>query len=228
MSKNLLGIATDTKLPKLASLYFPVMDNGCGTARKEHLMSMIALCGSSVLKGRKVIFDPLTYPYPDGNANIATWDFLESGCDEMVVVDLDVEFNPNHMAWLLSHDVGIIGGIIPKKQPGLQYSIIPLESNPDPFSGPNDLCEVEVVCRGFMRIKREVFELLEGHPDVMQYTCLETQRLTWEFWRNVAGGTSDDFNFCRRYRSMGGRVYVDRRCTVQHAGNVTYPIKGTY
>ncbi len=215
-------------MSKLASLFFPVMDNGSGSGRIGWAASMFALGCSPVLKGRNVLAETQSYPYPDGNANIATQTFLESGYDEMVIVDADVIFRPQHMAWLLSHDAGLVGGIIPKKKPGLEYSIIPLDSNPDPFTGPDDLCEVEVICRGFMRIKREVFELLKGHPDVGTGTCLETGRTMWEFWRNVFGGTSDDFNFCRLYRSMGGKVYIDRRCTLQHAGNVTYPIKGTY
>jgi len=215
-------------MSKLPSLYFPVMDNGSDLCRVGYAMSMIAMVGSGVLKGRDVIFDPTSYPYPDGNANIATQTFLESGYDEMVIFDVDVLFTPQQVQWLLSHDQGIVCGIVPKKKPGLEYSIIPLESNPKPFGGLEDLCEVQVACRGCMRIQRKVFEGLKNHPKVTQYKCLETGRMSWEFWRNIAGGTSDDFEFCRRYREMGGKVYVDRRVTLRHAGNVNYPIQGTF
>src|SRR6267154_2563111 len=61
---------------KLPSLYFPVMDNGSQLGRIGWAMSMIAMVGSGVLRGRDVLFDPQSYPYPDGNANIATQTFL--------------------------------------------------------------------------------------------------------------------------------------------------------
>jgi hypothetical protein len=218
-----------TSIPtKLQSLYWPVMDNGSQMGRIGWAMSMVALAASDVLKGRDVLFEGYSYPYPDGNANIATQSFLEIGYDKMVIFDVDVIFTPQHARWLLSHDEGIVCGIVPKKKPGLEYSIIPLASNPDPFSGPDDLCEVDRACRGCMTIHRRVFETLKKHPRVKRYMCLETGRLSWEFWRNVPGGTSDDFEFCRRWREMGGKVYVDRRVTLQHAGNTNYPIKGTY
>lgn len=213
---------------KHPKLYFPILDNGCGTGRIGWAVGMIA-AAATILRKYDLIIDPRSYPYPDGNANIATQDFLETDCDKLVFIDIDVVIDdPKKLDILLSHDVGVVGGIVPKKKPGLEYSIIPLESDPDPFSGDTDLCEVYRVCRGCMIIKREVFEILKDHPEVTQYTCLETGRLQWEFWRNIAGGTSDDFNFCKRYRDLGGKVYVDRRCTLFHDGNVRYPIKGTY
>ena len=213
---------------KLPSLYFPLMDNGSGVARTGYVLSMIALASSPVLKGRDVLFDSQSYPYPDCNMNIATQSFLESGYDEMVQIDLDVIHEPKHVQWLLSHDAAFVAGIVPKKKLGLEYSIIALDDNPDPFSGPDDLCEVTAVCHAFVRIKREVFEVMKKHPKVETYQCLETLRTQFWFWQTIAGGTSDDMNFCKMYREMGGQIFVDRRCTTLHSGNINYPVKGSY
>jgi hypothetical protein len=206
------------------SVYFPIMDNGMHLARVEYTLSMLSLVCSTVLHGRKFLFTGQSYAYPDGNRNIATATFLKSDYDEMVLIDTDVVFEPIHMEWLLSHDAALIGGIVPKKKPVLEYSIDPLPTNPDPFRKNEDLCEVAYVCGAFMRIKREVFETLKSHPDVREYECMATHTPQLEFWHNTIGGHSDDAEFCHRYRHMGGHVYVDKRITLRHAGSAIYPI----
>jgi hypothetical protein len=211
------------------TLYFPVMNNGTGLCRMEWASAWIRLGLSGVLGPYNIICETLSFPYPDGNANIATHLFLKSKADEMVIIDTDIVFTPKHVGMLLSHDVPLVSGIYPKKVMGLEYPIGPLESDPDPFSHNGaSLCEVEYVARGFLRIKREVFESLKNLPDIVSYHCPHSNEDQLEYWKNFPGGDSDDFNFCKRYRAVGGKVFVDKRITLQHAGNVLYPIKGTY
>lgn len=197
--------------------------------RKEYLMSVIGMLVAGVLKDRRFIFPDLSFPYPDTACNITTYWFLKSAMDEMLVLDTDLKYTHQHISMLLSHDVPLVTGVHPKKCLGLVFPIVPLETNPDPFQdGGPDLVEVEKAPRGIMRIKREVFEALKSHPEIKPcYNC-DVDDDIWPFWQQTAGGESDDFNFCRRYREVGGRVLVDRRCLVEHAGSAIYPIKGTY
>jgi hypothetical protein len=218
-------------MSKLPKLYFPVLDNGSGTGRIGWAVSMMAAM-HSVLRDYEIVIDPMSFPYPDGNANIATQNFMETDCDEILWFDLDVVPTTRQIAWLLSHDVPFVTGIYPKKKPGLEFPVILLDGT-DPrkvfkLNGSDPLVEVACSARGFYRIRREVFEILKQHPQVTQYHCIETQRDCYDYWHNVKGGYSDDFNFCTRYREMGGRVYVDKRCLAFHDGNIRYPIMGTY
>jgi hypothetical protein len=226
-----MSVSTSIPKAKLPKLFFPILDNGGGTARIGWAVSMIA-AAASVLRKYDLLIESMAFPYPDGNANIATQYFMESDCDELIFIDIDVVFKPEHLAMLLSHDVPFVAGIYPKKKLGLEFPVVLLDET-DPreafrLNGSNPLVEVECAARGFYRIKREVFEVLRKHPDVPYYHCIETKRMQHEYWRNAIGGYSDDFNFCRRWREMGGKVWVDKRCLLEHAGNINYPVKGSY
>jgi hypothetical protein len=202
-------------------LFFPIIDNGMGLSRTSWATCMLA-----ALHGRSFTALSVSYPYPDGAMNLATTAFLESDSDEMVVIDTDIVFSRHHLDCLLSHDEPLVFGIYPKKQPGLTYPTIYLENNPNPFDGDQILCEVACTARGFMRVHRSVFEKMKPH--VPSYTCAQTGKPSWEFWRVLQGGHSEDFNFCQLWRSLGGRVLIDKRCATEHEGSARYPIPGTY
>lgn len=202
-------------------LFLPIIDNGMGLSRTSWALSMLG-----AFSGRAFVARSISYPYPDGAMNIATADFLESDCDEMLVVDTDIVFTREQIDHLLSHDEPLVFGVYPKKEIGLIYPTEPTEENPQPFSGSSILCEVRRTARGFMRVHRSVFEAMKPH--VSQYTCAQTGRECWAFWRVLLGGHSEDFAFCDLWRSLGGKILIDRRCAVQHEGSAAYPIAGTY
>lgn len=189
---------------------------------------MFMLGHSDVMAGRKVVVEGISYPYPDGAQNIASASFMESGCERMVVIDTDEVFTPNDVAMLLSHDVPLVSGIYPLKRPGLEFPIVPLESDPNPFAedGRVDLREVARCARGFLNVHRSVFELMQPH--VEKYVCPEKGTEEFLYWKNLPGGHSEDFAFCDLYRKLGGKVMVDHRIRVKHEGSCSYPIPGTY
>lgn len=214
---------------KLPGLFIPIMDNGMKLLRKEYMLSVIRMLIGGVIANRRFMFPDLSFPYPDTACNVMSYLFLKSGMDEMLILDTDLKFEPKHISMLLSHDVPLITGIHPKKCLGLVLPIVPLKSNPEPFAvGSPDVVEVEKAPRGIMKIQRAVFELLIDHPEVKLHYNSDLDDRMWSFWQQTPGGESDDFNFCRRYREVGGRVLVDQRCLVEHAGSAVYPIKGTY
>lgn len=209
------------------SLYYPIIDNGMGLSRTSWAFSML-MAGLTVLRKYKVSPQAISFPYPDGAMNIATFEFLESGCERMVVIDTDVVFTPNDLEMLLEHDEPLVFGLYPKKQPGLIFPVIPLEGDETPFAndGRPDLREVACCARGFMSVHRSVFELMKPH------CVLETNDQTscdnYAFWTKLPGAHSEDFAFCNLYRKLGGKVLVDRRICCRHDGHVSYPIPGTY
>lgn len=169
-----------------------------------------------------------SYPYPDGAMNMASTSFLESDCDEMIVIDTDVVFPPSHLAMLLSHDEPLVFGLYPKKKPGLEFPVEPLDGDSEPFAndGRPPLREVARCAKGFMRVNRSVFDKLKPHVEKIE--CAQTRRKQYLFWKTLPGGHSEDFAFCDLWRSIGGKILVDSRITCQHEGSALYPIKGTY
>jgi hypothetical protein len=158
--------------------------------------------------------------------NVATADFMDSDCEEMLVIDTDVVFKREQLDMLLSHDVPLVFGLYPKKMTGLIFPVMALDEG-NPFGKSEEpLVEVECCARGFMKVRKEVFEALK--PITPTYEDSDTGKTEFEYWQNLPGGHSEDFNFCRNYRKVGGKVLVDQRITTQHAGMAIYPIQGTY
>lgn len=210
------------------SIFLPIIDNGGGNSRTAWGLSMFALGLSNVLDGRKVIAEGISYPYPDGACNLASGMFLDSKCDRMVIIDTDEVFKPQDVELLLSHDVQFVSGLYPKKKPGLEFPVVPLESDLNPFAddGRPYPREVARCARGFLNVHRSVFEAMIPH--VPKYHCDETNSERYLFWKGLPGGHSEDFAFCDLWRSLGGKVLVDPRITVKHEGSCSYPIPGTY
>ena len=209
------------------SVYFPIIDNGMGLSRTGWGMSMFELGISGVLAGRQVFFEQISYPYPDGAMQLATATFRERGLDRMVVIDTDETFRPDDVRILLSHDLQFVSGLYPKKRLGLEFPVVPLDGDDNPFiEDENPLREVARCARGFLSLHRSVFDILESH--VSRYFCEESKKEQPLFWNNLPGGHSEDFALCDLWRRHGGKVWIDKRIVVRHEGSVSYPIPGTY
>lgn len=215
------------------SIFLPVIDNGMGLSRTSWAVSMMALCKSNVFRDRAIDICSVSFPYPDGALNKATNIFMQSGAEEMLIIDTDIIFSPQHVEWLLSHSEPFVAGIYPLKTPGLYFPCKWLtEENPcavDPHAPEvKPLVEVVHVARGFCRIKREVFETMMYGDGLMIYTDPQSGKESFEYWKTRIGGDSEDFDFCHRYRALGGKVFVDQRVVTQHEGSAVYPIPGTF
>ncbi|MCY1361891.1 hypothetical protein D9M69_485820 [compost metagenome] len=104
-------------------------------------------------------------------------------------------------------------------------SQIELEVQPDGFM------KMTEAPTGFMAIRRGVFErLMTAYPE-LQYvpdSIGEADRgLHYRFFDvfaepNNGRYLSEDYGFCRRWQSIGGRVHVDTRSRLSHQGLRTY------
>lgn len=209
-------------MPK--KLYIPVIDNGMGLSRTSWAVSFASAC-LGVLRDYIVDIQPISYPYPDGAMNIATDSFMASDCDEMIVIDTDVVFQPIDLAKLLSHDDPLVFGLYPMKQPGMFFPVQSLDGDANPFA-VSGLHEFKRCARGFMRARREVFDICK--PFCEEATKAQDGRKMTIYWRGLPGGHSEDFYFCDLWRSVGGKVMVDTSICCQHEGSAMYPIPGTY
>jgi len=155
-------------------------------------------------------------------------DFMESGCSHLIMIDADIGFAARDVLRLVAHDKPLIGGTYAKKD-RTRYApaFVPL---PGPvFQREDDgLVEVECLPGGFMCMRRDVVERMrEGFPEPWYwdqhgqrrqvhdlfgtFTDLETR----QYW-------SEDYAFCRRWRQLGGQVWLDPYIMLGHNGTTTF------
>lgn len=157
------------------------------------------------------------------NALVAA--FLASDASHLLFVDADVGFPASAVARLLLPQKPFIAGLYPKKtEPAawpVEFALDYLES--DPVTG---LLEASGVPTGFLLLHRSVFAALAPHVPV--YVNQDGEPTHAYFQCEIVGQRwwGEDFNFCRRWRAIGGKVWIDPYLTLTHVGAKRY--SGSY
>ena len=95
------------------------------------------------------------------------------------------------------------------------------------------LQEVGCIGTGFMCIARRAFErVLETDADKIRYhQDWPPHREEYAFWRQTIRGVNgkkrfltEDWNFCYRYRELGGKIFADTQAILRHAGRAVWPL----
>lgn len=197
------------------TIFYPIIDNGMGLSVTGWAVSMMA-----ALQGQSV-FCHLSTPYPGYAMDIATKQFLESDCEEMIVIDTDLVFKPQDLAHLREHDEPLVFGLYSKRTVKFDPPVVPIVGQENPALQPGVLWEVQKTARGFMRVHRSVFETMRPHVKLMENTEFGSMHC---YWPTSYDGTSEDFAFCAKWRELGGRVLIDKRVFVGHVGQAKFPI----
>ena len=92
-------------------LFFPIIDNGMGLSVTAWATSMF-----SAISGRAAIFCHISTPYCGYAMDLATHHFLNSKCDEMILIDTDLVFTRGHFECLMEHDEPLVFGAYPKRK----------------------------------------------------------------------------------------------------------------
>jgi hypothetical protein len=145
----------------------------------------------------------------------------------LLFVDADIGWEPWHLIALLMHDVDLVGGLYPMKTLPIKWVVNGL---PGAESNANQLLEVSKTGTGFMLIKRNVFERIDAHPDVVPFVSdigldpKYNQHMKTYFDTAVRGGRyySEDWDFCEKFRDQGGQVFVDKRVMLKHSGTYVF------
>lgn len=162
--------------------------------------------------------------------------FLASDCTQLLFLDTDLVFSPDHIARLISHDAPIVAGLYPKKQPVLEWVLNTLPANPPPRE--DGLQPVKYVGTGCLLIARAVLEKMRHHPACKSYTpdgsATEPSRLEHDFFpvgvrsdplTGVQRYHSEDWYFCANAHDMKIPVYVDTHVALKHCGDAVYPLQ---
>lgn len=211
-----------------SSFFFPIIDNGMRLNCVDYTWSLAVTLLSKAFHGHILEMAQFSCNTPSAALNRVTDAFLQSTCDRMLIIDIDQSWIPEHVNWLISHDVELVSGLYCKKTVEEQWIIDTLDHSVCPFAkdpfahGVGPLVEVARVPRGFINIHRAAFERIKPHVSI--FTDDSDGFTSPEYWRPLTGGHSEDFQFCDTFRKAGGKVYVDQRVIVGHHGMCKFPI----
>jgi hypothetical protein len=162
--------------------------------------------------------------------NRAAHAMLHHGYTHLMFVDADIEFTAADVVALLNMHEDVAVGPYRKKNERREYNF---EFVPDPegavaTNAATGAVEVMRAGTGFMMIRRAVFERLrEAMPEIVyidQTKDGETFEAAMFFQfeiRDTPWGRrqfSEDFNFCERWRAIGGRIWMHPGLKLGHWG----------
>lgn len=133
--------------------------------------------------------------------------FLESDCTDLVFVDDDVCWQAGALLSLLDRPVDVVAGIYPKRTLPLQWPVGWLEGQKE-LHAVDGLLEVASVPTGFLRLSRACLERMHKVYGPGMFDNI----------RHETGRYSEDISFCRRWRSIGGKVWIDPEIAMVHVG----------
>jgi hypothetical protein len=151
----------------------------------------------------------------------------------LLLADRDVAAGVYPMKSLNWPADGVSGGMS-QRQFELRYTDYPFnpvdhgKSRVREFVDSEGFVEVAEAPTGFMVIKRHVFtQMMERYPELNYVPDGPPEnpqgRLHWRFFDCMVDPDSgrylsEDYAFCRRWRDMGGKVFVDLDCKLGHLG----------
>jgi hypothetical protein len=162
--------------------------------------------------------------------------FLDSEYDWMLFLDVDLEFQPEHIARLWLHGIKegrkLIGGLYAMKRVIPRFVFNPAgNEKPD----ANGALRVQEVGTGFLLIHRSVFETMRDKMPDIAYTTDSNHaggiRTEWDFFavgpykypNGLVRYLSEDWYFCQRWRDLGGDVWADTKIQLRHMGPLVFP-----
>jgi uncharacterized protein YlxP (DUF503 family) len=144
--------------------------------------------------------------------------FLDSDCDQLIFIDSDQAWTPDDLLKLIDSDKDFIGApVILKDSNNYNVSFNRISND--------ELMEVDFVGTGFLKISRlvaeQVFnssqEYLDGNS-----TC----RMAFEVKVIDKNILSEDFMFCKKWKDLGGKVFINTLINPYHIGNSVF--KGNF
>lgn len=177
--------------------------------------------------------------------NICVAQFLASSATHFMFIDSDIFFNPDDVMRFLAMDLDVLGGVYPRKtfnfdkiceaakagevEPvaaGLMPTTEPLEDAPE----TDMTVEVKRLPTGFMMIKREVFTRMAGAGLAPKWEpgkvlSDEVRANTFGFFETgIIDGENvgEDWRFCDKWRSIGGKCHADKLAMLRHDGAASF------
>ena len=158
---------------------------------------------------------------------------MDDQCDWIVCIDDDIGFSAADFFKLFKHGVDVIAAAPAKRhhrwdeQPAA-VAKFPVGTIMGKRTDAGRIWRMDAVATGFMAIHSSVIKRLE--PVTVPYIADGSPVRNW-FWLDmitIDGQVTDegeDYNFCRKFKSVGGECWVDPDIRVRHyTGSVCHDV----
>jgi hypothetical protein len=219
-----------------------------GLVHQCYMQSAIALLQTGPVLGFRVSIELLGCDSLVTRArNALAAKFLDTEtATHLLFVDADIAFNPDQVVRMLRFNVDVVAGMYPLKMihwdaaacerarsgesldsAPLRYVGVPGEG--EDFESRDGFVTGVYAGAGFMLIGRAALRrMIEAFPET-RYTAAHTQPVPVDSPNQYAlfdcmidpdtrHYLSEDYAFCRRWRSIGGRLWLDTRSELTHIG----------
>lgn len=155
--------------------------------------------------------------------------FLNGNGTDLFFIDSDIAFSPEAAIKLIMCSEDIVGGTYLKKSGNNDDYAVLIKTTPEgyPVVGRNGLIEAEGLPTGFLKIKRHVFEKMqEAYPE-LKFKHKEQE--VYDFFNTGVENErwyGDDFAFCKRWKKIGGQMWLMPDLDLKHIGQKVY--EGNY
>lgn len=142
--------------------------------------------------------------------------FLRSECTDLMFVDSDIAWDGDALCKLAEYPVDMVAGAYRYRREIERYSVTLL---PQQMPNVHGLLEALQVATGMLRISRACLERMVDYYADRIYR--DENGTAWSlFETGLLDGAfcGEDVWFCRRWRDIGGQVWVDPSITTHHLG----------
>jgi len=148
--------------------------------------------------------------------------FLASDYDNLVMVDADVCWQEGAIRRLISHKVDFVAGAYPRREDHLSFPVQFDDKDKVVVDKATGLLEARAVAAGFMALSRGALKKMTQEYASLKYRSSKApERDAWMLFGTLRDGDavlSEDLSFCKRWRDIGGKIYVDPGFVMGHAG----------
>lgn len=172
--------------------------------------------------------------------NLLTAQFLASGSTHLLFIDADITWPHEDPIRMMAMDLDVVGGVYPRKAYDFEKIIAAakagdpepvaagLTGTSEPVENPTEVdmaVEVARLPAGFLMIKREVFLKLISTGLAPKWSPgskhVAMDDWSYGYWESpIENGhlTGEDWRFCDKWRSIGGKCYADKLSKLRHDG----------
>lgn len=187
----------------------------------NYLHSVVAM--THMLRSHNAQFSLLTVPNEAlvmRSRNHLVWQFMQTDCTHLFFTDSDMGWKAGTILRLLSHGKDVVAGIGRRKQEGPpSYCANLVEPvHVDKETGLVKAIHVGAAC---LLLSRACIERMLAAYDTLKYLDVQANRYeTALFDTEIRDGKfwSEDYTFCRRWRDIGGDVWIDPEIYLEHVG----------